>query len=157
MNIYPESHIKDLLLNLINYKLTCVISLTYVDMNESQDMQPQELLLVFESGKKLRISCSSDGESIACDEQDLKEVNLGEYGKLILMDISSTYFWKNKIGNKLLNISLVLSSGYYFGLLFNFDKNNSIVLINLGDELFIYENLPESLVQEESIIYRPLN
>jgi hypothetical protein len=159
MNIILSEEFRNWLLNAIDSKLISVSALIYLPESEREIFSPQELLLVFESGKQMKLSCGSDGESLVGNNQELVPIDLGEYGKEIVKDVSYLACVENLIGHVLRDVKLIKSSGnsYLMGLQFSFENNLSVVVVNLGDDLFVFESLPEEIAREEEITYEQLN
>ncbi len=140
------------LLNIIGCKLISVIALIYVHNGEEM-FPPQELLLNFESNKRLKLVCSSDGESLVWNSGELKITNLGEYGEEIVKDISNLPYCNPLVGCVVTNVELIKSSDEcLIGLKFLFEKL-SLVIANLGDEIFISETFSEQIINEEKMTY----
>lgn len=146
---------RSFLLNIIDCKLISALALIYVYDSEEKILSPQELLLVFEHKRQVTLMCSNDGESLILDSRKLEPTNLGEYGKEIIRDISYLPCWKNLIGQTLTKIFIIKSLGKpcLIGLKFSFENDLSVIVVNLGDEIFMFEFLPEEIAQEEEIIY----
>lgn len=63
----------------------------------------------------------------------------------------------DSIGKPLENLMLVKSREFcLLGLQFSFENNLSVIVINLGDELFVFESLSEKIELEERIYYEKI-
>jgi len=155
MTVYQIEEFKGWLLNIIGRKLIFVQALIHVYEGNENISSPQELQLSFESKIRGKLKCGSDGESIVLDSTELKPSDLGEYGKQIVKDISNLSCWQKVIGSPLKEVHLLESMREFclMGIKFTFENDLSVVMVNLGDEIFIYESLPEEIVQEEEIRY----
>lgn len=144
---------------IIGRKLITIQGLIYVKDGEEKTSSPQELFLSFDSGVQGKLKCGSDGESLVWDMQELEAVDLGEYGDEVVRDLSYLSCWKNLIGHLLVDVKLIksLRGSYLMGLLFSFDNDLSIVVVNLGDEIYMFESLPKEIAQEEEIRYFPIS
>jgi hypothetical protein len=152
-------NLKDWLLSIIGHKLKAVLALIYVYDGKEDLITPQELMLQFETNMKGKFSCSSDGESLAWDNHAFEPSELGEYGDEIVKVLSHLPYWKHLIGKRLNEVKMIIPSHYscLIGLQFLFEDNLSVVVINLGDELFIFNSLPENFIQDEELILVPVD
>ncbi|MFW7526308.1 hypothetical protein ACODM8_19530 [Vibrio ostreicida] len=118
-------------------------------MTERDLSSPQELLFTFEGGSQVRIKCDQDGESIHFDNQTPVEANMAEYGQNMLCNCSNDNNFEYGIGRTVDQIELIVSDKIIFGLLMTFEGARSFTIINLGDELYVYDELPKNILEEE--------
>ena len=92
----------------------------------------------------VRFRCSSDGETLAVDDNVLCPSDLGEYGELRRGDLSKELMFDSII-NRLLRRTLLLKSHegiYTIVYVLEFDTG-SLVICNWGDELKVWDKVPE--------------
>lgn len=148
----------DWLNNILCLKLTSVFALIYVYDNQEDINSPQAIYFEFNNEHVGCIKCASDGESIDCDFKLTTEVDLGMYGKEILKDISTINPWREVIGDNLNNCYLLLvDSNFCLGVRLQFQSGKSVDIVNLGDELYVYDSLPESIIQAEKIVIKKIS
>lgn len=145
----PINQICSLLREVVGYRLLSVIALLHTFEGEKDFSSPQELLLVFENNSQVRLRCDQDGESIIVDNEAPTESNLEEYGQNILYNYSNDNEIEFGIGKKVKQIELIVSDNIVFGVSIFYDTACSLTLLNLGDELYVYDEFPKYIVEEE--------
>ncbi|MBS9438121.1 hypothetical protein EAE91_13435 [Photorhabdus noenieputensis] len=116
---------------------------------------PQELSIEFceidNSPKKLL--CGPNGTSIVLCEGELSENDLGEYGKEIVMDLSNLKIFDGLIGKPLSYINTIYSEieQDIIGFMFVFYNYGQFSVMNLGDEIYMFNHIPDSLLKDEEI------
>jgi hypothetical protein len=160
MKTYLKADFREWLLNIIGYKLISVSGLIYIYGGEEKISNPHELLLFFDPIPIIqgKLCCSSDGESLVWDCGELDPNDLGEYGETVVKDISYLPCWKNIIGHILKDIKLIvpLHDPCLMGLQLSFENEFSVAVVNLGDEMFMFESLPEKIIKDEHVTFIPL-
>ncbi|BBA35855.1 uncharacterized protein sS8_3923 [Methylocaldum marinum] len=139
-------------------RLTGVLALIYVYDDREDNNSPQAIYLEFDNNLHGCVRCASDGESIEYDSNAPAEIDLGRYGNEILKYISNQGPWRECVGEKL-NDSFVLiaDNNVCMGVRLLFQSGKSVDIVNLGDELYVYDFLPESIVAEEHIETKRIN
>lgn len=137
--------------NFLGQKLRVLLMKIYCYEGELDMSHPQAVNLIFDT--PIMIECSSDGETLKFTQKVCQDVDLGEYGSEIVMDCSKDNQWRSYIDASLNSISLIESSMYNvksnIGIVFQFDNHSSIYLLNIGDELYIFNNnLPKNLIEQ---------
>ncbi|WP_426817035.1 hypothetical protein ACP3TC_18785 [Winslowiella sp. 2C04] len=141
--------------NVIGSKLCSVNGLVYI--YETADLEhPQQLQLIFSGinrGGSFR--CGKDGATLALTELPMQESDLGEYGKEVIMDMSDSCSFYRYIGRVVSKVFAIYSDidKALIGLKLVFDDGLNLIIINLGDELNVFNTLPLQYVQEECIDY----
>lgn len=136
-------------------KLCGVNGLVYI--YEAPDLDhPQQLQLIFSGinrGGSFR--CGKDGATLALTELPMQESDLGEYGKEVIMNMSDSYSFYRYIGRVVSKVFAIYSDTEktIIGVKLVFDGGHDLIIINLGDELNIFNSLPLQYVQEECIDY----
>ncbi|NRN29310.1 hypothetical protein [Photorhabdus heterorhabditis] len=152
MNIISkEAH--DWGVGIIGNRLKSVQGLVYI-LHVEDIEHPQELLFEFEgAGVSRKISCSQDGSSLVVCNKPMLESDLGEYGKQIIKDISQHPIFNELIGRKLSRFNAIYSEieQCVIGFNFIFYSYGQISLLNLGDEIYIYNDIPECIFLEGRI------
>ena len=113
--------------------------------------QLSELKLTFDLGS-LVFRCASDGESIMIEKKTLAPVDLGEFGELRTVNLNSTPPLAPLINGKLQTIHPVMSSNDQIpiGVKLTF-STGYIVICNWGDNLKIWDHVPEKLFKDDGI------
>ncbi len=141
--------------SIVDQRLIEVIALVHVFKEHEDINSPQAIYLVIENNMSGSIECESDGESIAYNPEIPAEVDLGEHGKTVLKNISNTGSWSKCVGNILDSSFLLLADNdVCIGARLLFQSGNSIDIVNLGDELCIYDSLPKNIIEEERIVIK---
>lgn len=141
--------------NVTGRKLCSVNGLVYI--YEAADLEhPQQLQLIFSGinrGESFR--CGKDGATLALTELSMQESDLGEYGKEVIMNISDSCSFYRYIGRVVSKVFAIYSDieKAIIGLKLVFDGGLNLIIINLGDELNVFNSLPLQYVQEECIDY----
>jgi len=81
------------------------------------------------------------------------ESDLGEYGKHEVVCVSKVSPFFGAVQKKMISASLLYGEGKKVGFLLGFEENNSFVVLNLDDEIFIFDKLPENIESEEGFIF----
>jgi hypothetical protein len=100
----------------------------------------------------IRFRCASDGETLSIDGSELCPKDLGEYGTLRRADLSQTPRFGVFVNMPLRQFFLVKSHGgqYTIGLFLVFGSC-SLLICNWGDELKVWDSVPEALFADEGI------
>lgn len=141
----------------IGQSLRAVEGLLYVSpglLNLSLDDLDQLRLIL--GSQAVRFRCSSDGETLTVDGSDLCPSNLGEYGELRRTDLSKEIIFSSFMNAPLRQILLLNSheGRHTIGVTLEFGAN-SLVICNWGDELKVWNTIPESLFEDEGIQIKP--
>ncbi|BDB19136.1 hypothetical protein cym2001_25010 [Pseudomonas sp. CYM-20-01] len=116
---------------------------------------PQEVSLRFEDLESGRLYCGSDGVSLCFSEAPIAECDLGEYGKLIDFCVSSGSYFFDVVGLRLLSVSAIKSSVEckVIGVLLLFEYDSFLSILNLGDELFFCDRVPDEIIASEGLTF----
>lgn len=116
---------------------------------------PKQLQIIFDKGGNRTISCSSDGSALLLHDVAMVESDLGEYGKQTIKDLSEKPVFSDLISKELCGLNVVYSETEecMIGLNFCFNNYGSVNIINLGDEINIYKEIPEDIQGEEGISF----
>ena len=150
-SIQYQSEFKHWAVDIIGKKLHSVWGLIYTYNGKKDYRNPQAIDVHFDKAISGRLFCHSNGSSLGWESERSKENDLGKYGKEKLENISFNSLWRGVIGKTLTKIQLLESSidHYCIGLKFSFDNSLSIHVMNLGDELFTYKNIPLEILEQE--------
>ncbi|MEZ1318098.1 hypothetical protein QIW53_18920 [Pseudomonas fluorescens] len=148
----------DWCLGVVGNKLLSVNALLHVFGSE-RSSAPQEISLQFENAQAGRIYCGSDGFTLCLSNEPIIECDLGEYGELTNFCISDDGCFADFIGLRLLSASVIQSSacGKIIGINFLFESDCCLSILNLGDELFVYEEIPQEIIASEDLELIPLS
>lgn len=141
--------------SVLGRKLLSVKGVIYVYGTPNYEY-PQQLQFVFsKADTALALECGRDGSSLDMADFQLQDKDLGEYGKEIIVDLSSDNIFANLIDKTLLRLLLMYSSveDSYIGVKLIFDEKNELFVVNLGDELNVLKFLPDSFLLNEGITY----
>lgn len=103
-----------------------------------------------------RFRCSSDGETLAVDESELCPSDLGEFGSLHKGDLSQDQIFSRFINSVLRKMFLLKSyeGKCVVGIILEFAAG-LMVICNWGDELKVWDTVPNELFKDEGIQITP--
>lgn len=78
-----------------------------------------------------------------------------EYGSVKIFCVSKRDCFTDVIGQNLLSINAVVTQEdrKVIGIQMLFSENTKLSILNLGDELFVFNNIPEKLISEENLTF----
>ncbi len=137
----------------IGQKLISVLALIYVHEGVKDFDNPQELSLKFSSTGYGKFKCSYDGASIDWQEGELHGIDMDEFGSEVVEDLSGFKLWQRVLDKVLVDAELLYSSieDTFIGVKLSFNGDNYVSVINLGDELFVYQDIPEEVMNDQRI------
>lgn len=140
------------LLTVLGKKLLSVNALFHVFSSE-RDGAPQEVGLLFESSGIGKLYGGADGASICFSLSPILSCDLGEYGRQDIFCISGELYFSDVVGRTLVSASLVhsLAEDVVIGVALSFDNGCCLSILNLGDEFFVYDEIPEEIVISEGV------
>ena len=140
------------LLTVLGNKLLSVNALFHVFCFE-RDSAPQEVGLLFEQSEFGKLYGGPDGASLCFSLSPISNCDLGEYGRQDIFCISGELYFSDVVGRRLVSASLVqsLAEDIVVGVALSFDNGFCLSILNLGDELFIYDEIPEEIVISEGL------
>ncbi|UMZ12297.1 hypothetical protein I9018_00890 [Pseudomonas sp. MPFS] len=146
------------LLTVIGKKLLSVSALFHIFASE-RDSFPQEIGLFFEYSEVGKLYGGRDGASLSFSLSQIVGCDLGEYGKQDILCVSDEPCYFSVVGRKLASASLVQSSveEAVIGVVLSFDSGTCLSILNLGDELFVYDEVPEEIVISEAVSLIPVS
>lgn len=136
-----------------NRKLVSVKAEVFFYKGAAAGENPMAVSFKFDSSKVNRVSVASDGESILVSDQPLRTYDMSDCGYVDVLDISSRESINDKINSKLINVC-IFHSGFskkIIGIKLCFQNDQSLSLICLGDELFIYGEVPLQIIKDEEL------
>ncbi|MGV7092155.1 hypothetical protein [Siccibacter turicensis] len=154
MMLFEEGY-QELARNVIGRKIQNVNGLIYI-YNVPDLGAPQQLQLVFFSeNESIVFRCGLDGASLELSDLPMQEKDLGEYGKEVIMDLSNSCFFQKFIGKILLQFYVIYSEieQKVIGAKLFFEEGLTLVIINLGDEIKLFDTLSMEYEREEKINY----
>jgi hypothetical protein len=130
----------------------------YEDGAGCQDFEhPHAVRMQFLGASGLTFFCHSDGETLAWNSSELSEVDLGEYGKELVIELADRLPWSGLIAKTLTSVSEFVSPGeLVVGYEFIFEPGGYLLLLNLGDELAIFDRPQERIFTEEAFLRKLL-
>lgn len=140
------------LLTVLGKKLLSVNALFHVFRSE-RDSAPQEIGLLFENAEFGKLYGGPDGASLCFSLKPTSSCDLGEYGRQDVFCISGELYFSDVVGRRLVSASLVqsLAEDVVVGVALSFDNGFCLSILNLGDELFVYDEIPEEIVISEGV------
>lgn len=142
---------------IVGKRLLGVLALIYV-YEEEEHFPPQALMLLYEGDRRLKLTCGSDGASLEWSDGELVETDLGEYGEEVVRDFGRLPQWQGKIGRKLAGSKYIYSEREkrVIGLELLFIDEPSVKIMNLGDELYVFEDIPHAVFQEQELEFHSI-
>ncbi|MCW8024568.1 MULTISPECIES: hypothetical protein [Pseudomonas aeruginosa group] len=144
---------KNWLVSCIGLRLLLALGLFHV-FELKKNGAPQAVSLFFDGREGSgTLMCAPDGASIAYSSDAVSECDLGEFGTEKIFSLVNDESFSSVIGEELILVSLIISSveGSVAGVSLQFGNFQSLILINLGDELFIYKEIPPEIVKCEGL------
>jgi len=117
----------------------------YVSIAGERDEFPLAICIALSSGKWIRVTTASDGESIEIGDAPCAGVEMQNDGRILVEEIVDQFPpLAGFVGKMLQKISLVVQNEYGIcvGLSFEFDNGPTVFLVNVGDELEVLKDLP---------------
>ena len=142
----------------ISKTLVSVVARLYVDGSKIEQLPYHAIHLQFDEGPPGFIDCAPDGSSLFCNSEKLRPIAMGEAGELVLQDVSADKYLGAVVGSRLSKVWIIHSKrdSIDIGVKLRFHNDVEIILANLGDELLVCDAISEELVQDESLVCRPL-
>ena len=150
-----ESRLVNWLRGAIGQKLIAVLALVYVYEGEKEFLNPQELNIQFSSGRHGKFMCSCDGSSIDWQEEEIRECDMEEFGSQVIENLSKLPKWQSVVDKVLVGAALIRSSveASLIGVQLSFEGSSSISVLNLGDELYVYQDIPDEVICDQGITF----
>lgn len=144
------------LASIVGKELGAVSALIYSLDGDKDYVHPQLLDLQFLSCGHGILGCSPDGSSIDWQNDFLVNTDLGELGEERVEDVSKMEMWQNTIHKVLRNVEIIRSEvdGSDIGIRFSFDGVICRSIFNLGDDLYIFDEIPKEILKEERLTFR---
>ncbi|WP_458718229.1 hypothetical protein [Pseudomonas gregormendelii] len=141
------------LLTVLGKELLSVNALLHIFASE-RDSSPQEFGLLFDDSEVGRFYGGPDGASLCFSLSPFFSCDLGEHGKQDIYCVSAKPYFSNVVGRRLVSASLVqsLAEKTVVGVALSFDSGFRLSILNLGDELFVYDAIPKDIVMSEELI-----
>lgn len=136
----------------VDKQLNKVLALTFCCNGDLGNSSFQEIYFEFEGQISVRIFCGVDGSSICWDNSNLQPLDMGEYGKLTVLDLSNyNQLWKDLVYKRLEKLYLVSSEieKCIFAVKFIFGNDLELAIANIGDNLIFQKQLPIEIIEEE--------
>ena len=143
---------KSWLIGCIGLRLILALGLFHV-FESKKNGAPQAVSLLFDGEGCGTLKCASDGASIAYSSEAVSECNLGEYGAEKIFSLVDDEIFSSVIGAELISASLVMSTAEeaVAGVFLRFGNSESLSFVNLGDDLFVYKEIPPEIVKCEGL------
>ena len=153
-----KSILNDLYSKVKGRVVTKIKSRVYVSVDNEYDLiNPNDIVFVFDNDKLLTCSCSSDGESLDIDDEDVQGFDMQSDGRVEVVDFSTRHPFSQILNNTLTGIAILHSelSGGDIGCSLSFEGTD-VSILNLGDEIFYSSSLSNEMILDEKIIYLKL-
>jgi len=141
--------------NVIGKKLFKINGLFY--FLEKRDLDnPQQLQLFFNGYDGGGVfCCGKNGSTLNIINSPMKECNLGEYGRQEIVDLSESEFFFKYVDLDLVSVYSVYSETEesFVGVKLLFSDDLSFSIINLGDEINVFQEIPLQYEEEEKFKY----
>jgi len=144
---------KSWLVSCIGLRLRLALGLFHVFDSKKSD-SPQAVSLFFYGRGVGTLECAPDGASIAYSSNAVSECDLGEFGAEKVFPLTGDKAYSSVIGQELTTVSLVVSvlEESVAGVSLRFNNSQCLIFINLGDELYVYEEIPAEIVKCQRLI-----
>lgn len=154
----PPKFMTAWLLTLLGKKLLSVNALFHVFCDQ-RDSAPQEIELIFENSKPGKLYGGPDGASLCFSLSPISSCDLGEYGRQDIFCVSAELYFSDVVGSRLVSASLVqsLAEDTAAGVNLTFHNGFCLSILNLGDDIFIYKNIPEEIAISEGLSLIPVS
>ncbi|MCA1441856.1 hypothetical protein I6F07_16855 [Ensifer sp. IC4062] len=141
----------------VGSRLERVEAKIYADAERLHFDRPNVVWFQFSAAQGVAFFCHSNGETLSWSTSSLSEVDLGEYGKELVIDLANRPPWSHLIGRMLTGIQAIVSpDGFSVGYEFLFEKDKCVLLLNLGDEIVVFDEPPIRIFAEESFFRKEL-
>ncbi|WP_443192378.1 hypothetical protein [Pseudomonas indica] len=149
---------KSWLVSCIGLRLLLALGLFHVFESEKNGA-PQAVSLFFDGQGEGTLMCAPDGASIAYSPDVVSECDLGEFGAEKIFSLVNDEVFSSVIGESLISVLLIVSSveDSVSGVSLRFGNSQSLSFINLGDELFVYKEIPPEVVKCEGLRFMSLS
>lgn len=150
-----DSKLTNWLKDVLGRRLISVLALVYTYDGEKEFENPQELDLQFLSCGHGKLVCSYDGSSIEWQDNYIHEVDMEEFGQQLLENVSNRSIWNSVVNKMLLDAELINSivEDSVIGVRFSFENRETISVLNLGDELYVYRDIPEEVIIDQGVVF----
>ncbi|AXA55784.1 hypothetical protein CEQ51_16460 [Pseudomonas thivervalensis] len=140
------------LLAVLGKKLLSVNAIFHVFASR-RDSFPQEVSFQFYGSEAGKLYGGGDGSSLLFSLDPIVGCDLGKYGRQDVFCVSGEPYFLNVVEEKLLSASLVQSSvaEAVIGVALSFDGGSCLSVLNLGDELFVYDEIPVEIMRSEGL------
>ena len=126
--------------------------------NSERNQFGDEFEFFFEEGQHGKIFGNSDGASLRFSFDPADEFDMQEYGAAVVFCVSNDPCFVDVVGRQLVSAFAVVLSieDVAIGVQLQFSENKKLSILNLGDELFVFNEVPEDLINEEKLIFIPV-
>lgn len=150
--IQMQNDITVWLQQLSGQELRSVNALLFIFDGVEEIDHPQAVSLTFSTSENCVLKCASDGESMQFSRELLMNNDMGEFGKQLVRDVSACTTWHECIDKQVFKTYLLESEcDKIVGVGFSFDSEISIFVMNLGDELYIFDRIEDCLAADPDI------
>ncbi len=114
----------------------------------------QQLHFIFSNTEgEASFKCGKDASTLEVTKKPVKESNMGEYGREVVVDVSNTKNFFNYIGRCLLKTYSIFSlvENSYIGIKLVFESGLILIVIKVDGEINISESLSSSFEHDQGI------
>lgn len=149
---------KSWLVGCIGLRLRLALGLFHVFDSKKSD-SPQAVSLFFDGQEVGTLGCASDGASIAYSSDAVSECDLGEFGAEKIFPLRGNKVFSSVIGQELSTVSLVVSilEDSVAGVSLRFNNAQCLIFINLGDDLYVYDEIPAEIFKCQRLMLMSLS
>ena len=133
--------------------------LRYRTLAKSNSSDHIEAISLFVEGiQSGQIKCGIDGSSICWTKEPLTPVSMGDFGEMIVENLSNSPLWVDNIGKTIVQVVTIESTleQSLFSAKLVFSNKNTIFISNIGDNLMISSELSQEILDEEDAILTEL-
>lgn len=131
----------------------------YHVLDSERDSFPQEIEFLFSGAQVGKVFGGSNGADLLFAQEAILSRDLGEYGRLDRFCVSDDFCFSKAVGSVLVSVLLVGSmvEDAIIGVSLSFSNGGILSVLNLGDEFFVYDHIPDNIRVSERLVFLPVS
>ena len=157
--INSRAYIESQIAASFGHRLIAVQGAYYSDgQTTDSPTNPIEIMFSFEGCEDWKLKCAPDGESLLLEDSPIEDIDMQEYGKVLRINVSDKPPFVELTNNSLEEAFLLISQPeLVVGIKLRFIYAPSLIIINVGDEIQVHEEIPSAIVSEKDFEIRRIN